>query len=134
MLPLVTFPDVELVTTAYLRTALAARPEACATGVKVGTRTPNPRPARLITIRRDGGPRLDVAREAARIGVNVWAATEQDVSDLANLVRALLWSAPNGAPICKVTELTGPTPVVDASATPLRYMTFELLCRGSDLT
>lgn len=130
-LPLVIFPDVELTVTTYLRAALLARGEAYTTGVKVGVNVPNPRPVRLVTIRRDGGPRLDVARESARVGVNVWAATDQDCADLARLVRALLWSAPNGAPICKVTELSGPSPIPDDA--PRLYLTFEFIVRGADL-
>lgn len=132
MLPLVTFPDVTLWATGWLKTALAARAEPYASGVFVGQSVPNPRETRMVTVRRDGGPRLDVVREAARIGVNVWAATELDVSDLARLVRALLWSAPDGAPVCKVTELSGPSPIPDVA--PRRYMSFELIVKGSDLT
>ena len=127
----VIFPDVELWACGWLRTALDARTEPYADGVKVGTTVPNPRPARLVTIRRDGGPRLDTVRESARIGVNVWAGTEQDASDLAALVRALLWSAPDGAPVCRVVELSGPSPVADDQ--PRRYMTFELIVKGADL-
>jgi hypothetical protein len=132
MLPLVMFPDVELTVTSYLRGALAARSEAYVTGVKVDNRVPNPRPARLVTVRRDGGPRLDAVRESARIGVNVWAGSEQDVTDLTRLVRALLWSAPTGAPVCRVNELSGPSPIPDDQ--PRRYMTFELIIRGANLT
>jgi len=131
MLPLVAFPDVELILTGFLRTALNARTEPYVTGVKVDHVTPNPRPVRLVTVRRDGGPRLDVAREAARVGVNVWAATEQDVSDLARLVRALIWAVPDGSPICKVTELSGPSPIADVA--PRRYLTYELVVKGTDL-
>lgn len=127
-LPVVIFPDTELLVTTFLRAALTTRAEPYAAGVKVGVTVPNPRPVRFVQIRRDGGPRLDVVREAARIGVNVWAATEQDASDLARLARALLWSAPDGSPICKVIELMGPSPVADDS--PRRYMTFELTIRG----
>jgi len=132
MFPLVTFPDVELFLTGWLRTALAARTELFKVGVVVASAVPTNRPARLVTIRRDGGPRIDVARESARIGVNVYAATEQDAAALAGLVRALLWACPDGAPICRAVELSGPSPVADV--VPRRYMTFELVVRGADLT
>lgn len=131
-LPLVAFDDVELLLTTYLRTALNARTEPYVIGVKISNKTPNPLPTRLVTIRRDGGPRLDVAREAARVGVNVWAATEQDVSDLARLVRALIWACPTGSPICKVTELSGPSPIADVA--PKRYLTYELVVKGTSIT
>lgn len=130
-LPLVGFDDVELILTGKLRTALGARGEPFVAGVKVDHLVPSPRPVRLVQIRRDGGPRLDVVRESARIGVNVWAATEQDVTDLARIVRALLWACPDGQPICRVSELSGPSPIPDT--TPRRYMTFELIIKGADL-
>lgn len=130
-LPLVVFADVELLLTGWLRTALAARTEPFKAGVVVANAVPTNRPARLVTIRRDGGPRLDVARESARVGVNVYAATEQDVSNLAGLVRALLWACPDGAPICRAVELSGPSPIPDV--VPRRYQTFEFIVRGADL-
>lgn len=129
---LVIFDDVEMLVTTYVRAALALRVEPYTTGVKVGVTVPNPRPTRLVTVRRDGGPRLDVVRESARIGVNVWAGTEQDASDLARLVRALLWAMPDGKPVTKVTELSGPSPVAEDSGAR-RYLTFELLVKGSEL-
>lgn len=131
MLPVVVFPDVELWATGYLRSALASRPEPYAASVFVGTTVPSTRRDRMVTVRRDGGPRLDVAREAARLGVNVWGSTEQEASDLARLVRALLWAAPDGDPVCKVTELSGPSPIADESGQPRRYATFELIVRGA---
>lgn len=127
----VIFPDVELWATGYLRAALAARTEPYAAAVYVGTAVPSTRRDRMVTVRRDGGPRLDVIREAARLGVNVWGKTEQEVSDLARLVRALLWAAPDGKPVTKVTELSGPSPIPDVQ--PRRFLTFELVVRGSTL-
>ena len=130
-LPVVIFPDVDLWATGYLRSALAARAEPYAAGVKVAVTVPATRPARLVVVRRDGGPRLDVARETARLGVRVWAGTEQDATDLARLVAALLWAAPDGNPVLKVTQTSGPSPVPDSSGQPLRYLTFEVTTRGA---
>lgn len=127
-LPVVLFTDIELATTTYLRAALASRAEPVTVGVKVGTTVPNPRPVRLVTVRRDGGPRINPAREVARIGVNVWAGTEQEASDLAGLVRGLLGAMPGTTPVTKVTELSGPSPIPEDSGAR-RYMTYELLAR-----
>lgn len=127
----VVFPDVELWATTWLRAALTGRAEPYTQGVLVGVVLPTTRRPRMVMVRRDGGPRLDVAREAARLGVNVWGATEQEASDLARLVAALLWAAPDGNPVCKATQLAGPSPVADSQ--PRRYMTFELVVRGADL-
>lgn len=128
--PLV-FPDVELWATSWLRTALAGRTEAYAADVLVGVTLPSTRRPRMVMFRRDGGARLDVAREAPRLGINVWGSTEQEASDLARLVAALLWAAPDGEPVCKATQLSGPSPVADEQ--PRRYMTFELVVRGAPL-
>lgn len=130
-LPLVAFPDVELWAAGYLRTALAARAEPYAAGVFVSNAVPSTRRDRMVIVRRDGGPRLDAVREVARLGVNVWGSTEQEVTDLTRLVRALLWAAPDGKPVCKAVENSGPSSIPDAQ--PRRFMTFELTVRGSDL-
>lgn len=132
-IPAVIFPDVELWATGYLRTALAGRTEAYATGVYLSNTVPSPRRDRMVIVRRDGGPRLDVTREAARLAVRVWAKTEQDATDLARLVAALLWAAPTGEPVVRVTQPTGSTPVADDSGQPLRFMSFEITVRGSNL-
>lgn len=130
-LPLVAFPDVELWAAGYLRTALAARTEPYAAGVFVSNAVPSTRRDRMVIVRRDGGPRLDAVREVARLGVNVWGSTEQEVTNLTRLVRALLWAAPDGKPVCKAVENSGPSSIPDAQ--PRRFMTFELTVRGSDL-
>lgn len=135
----VLFDDVELLVTGNLRTALAARSEPYTDGVYVSISSPaDPStggpdtPARMVTVRRDGGPRLDVVRDQARIAVNVWAATEQDCNDLARMVAALVWAMPDGDPVLRVDQTSGPQTVPDDR--PHKYMTFDLLIRGTDLT
>jgi hypothetical protein len=132
--PAVIFPDVELVTLTYLRRVLTARPEACAQGVYFGTAVPSTRRDRMVTVRRDGGPRLDLTRETARLGVNVWGHTDQEAGDLARLVCALMPALADGLPVLAVTRPTGPSPVADDSGQPLRYLVFELTVRGAPLT
>jgi hypothetical protein len=135
-LEVVLFDDVELWATGALRTALAARAETYTDDVYVSntsatdpsTGQPETR-ARMVTIRRDGGPRLDVAREAARVGVNVWAETEQDCNDLARMVAALLWSLPDGDNCVRVDITSGPSVVPDDR--PHRYLTADLIMRGT---
>ena len=126
------FSDVELWATGYLRAALALRAEAYATGVTVGTTVPTTIPARLVTVRRDGGPKVNMRQEVARLGVNVWAATEQDVTDLTRLVRALFSAAVGNGSVRKVSELSGPSPIADTK--PRRYFVVELTIAGSTLT
>lgn len=129
----VIFPDAELWATGTIRDALAGRTETYAQNVYVSNAVPTTRRDRMVICRRDGGPRLDVAREAARLGVRVWAMTEQDATDLARLVSALFGAAADGNPVLKVTQPSGPTPVADSSGQPLRYLTFELTVRGANL-
>lgn len=120
------FPDVELTLTGYLRAALAANgyPGIFVSNAR-GTQ------ATAVWVRRDGGPVLDQIRESARVGINVFAPTEQAVTNLARTVSALMRAAADGSPIVRVTQPTGPTPIADAS--PRRYMTFEVVVRGTDI-
>lgn len=129
----VIFPDIELWATGYLRSELAARPETYADDVFVSNAVPANRRARMVIVRRDGGPRLTVATEAARLGVRVWSPTEQNASDLARLVRALLWASPDGNPVVSARDFAGPTAVADESGVPMRYFTLELIVRGTPL-
>lgn len=132
--PRIIFPDVEMAVCALLRGALGTRTEAYAQDVYIGTTVPNPRLPRMITIRHDGGSRLDGSLELAQLGINVWANVETDVNDLARLTRALLWAAPNGKPITRVDDISGPVAVPDESGQFLRYLTVEATLRGEPLT
>lgn len=120
------FPDVELWATGYLRTALAAHGYP---GMYVGNTRGTTTPA--VWVRRDGGPAGQVL-ETPLLGLNVFHTTEQKVGDLARTVSALLRAAPDGAPVTRVVQTSGPSPIADASG-PRRFMTFELTTRGADL-
>lgn len=74
-------PDVEAVVITGLSPGL---PDA-----KVSTKVPNPRPAKLVRVRRRGGPRADVVLETALILIECWATAETDASDLAVLTAGL---------------------------------------------
>lgn len=110
------WPDVEALATTYLRASLAARPEAYADAVTVHRNLPSPRPMRAVTVRDDGGPVLGDVRAVARLGINVWAATDEDATDLANLVVALLLAWPDGMPVL-TADPTRPYNVPDESGT-----------------
>lgn len=130
MRPVVVFPDVEAWAVGYLQAALATRPEVYAADVHVSTSVPKPRRDRMVVIRRDGGPRLDVVREAARLAVRVWAMTEKDAAGLTQLVRALLAASPGDGPARRYTEVAGPVSIADESGQPLRFFTAELIIRA----
>lgn len=125
----VIFPDVELWAAGYLRAALATHGYP---GIKVSNRYGGE--AVAVWVRRDGGPVLDQVRESARLGINVFhsGATDQDVSDLARTVSALMRAAADGDPVVRVAQQLGPSPVPDTY--PRRYMTFDVTVRGSNLT
>ncbi len=126
------FPDVEATLVTFLRAALTARAEPYAADVHVSNALPNPRPARAVIVRRDGGRRLDNIREAARVGVNVWAATEKDANDLSRMVSALLHSqAP--VPVMHVDTISALSPLSDESGQPRRFGTFEVILTSSPL-
>lgn len=131
----VVFDDIDLATVDYLRDSIAeyAGDLTHAVDVHVSVKVPNPRTDRMVIVRRDGGRQVDAVRETARIGVQVWASTEKECADLANLVRALLMAMADGAPVCRVSETLAPSPVDDKSGQPMRYGTFTLTARGSDL-
>ena len=129
LLPLtpIVFPDVELLICTYLRAQL---PLYGFSSVYVsnarGTQTP------AVWVRRDGGGAMDQVRAQPRVGINCYASKEQAVTDLSRTVSALLVAMPNGKPVAKVDEVTGPSPVADPSG-PRRYSVFELILRGVEL-
>lgn len=127
------FPDAELVVVQALSTALATRTEPYAAGAVVSNKVPNPRSQRMVIIRRDGGRAVDL-HDDARITVRVWAPTDQEAADLSRLVGALLWAAPTGSPIVRVTQESGASPVPDESDQALRLMVFTVRTRGGVLT
>lgn len=130
--PNIIFPDVELVVVEYLRTTLEARPEPFAEAT-VDIRVPATMPERLVQVRRDGGVRLDNIREAARVTVNIFAETEADAADLTRLCRALLWAAPNGSPVVRVNDGSGPVAIPDESGRKRRFFTVEVIVRGEEI-
>lgn len=127
------FPDAELVACQVLRDRLAERPEPYAADPFVGHKVPAQRRDRMVIVRRDGGARIDHARETARFGINVWATSDQEAGDLARLVRALLWAAPTGDPFVRIDDLAGPMPIADDTGQPRVYFTCEAVLRSSPL-
>lgn len=124
----IVFPDVERVVTTYLRATL---PDYGYPDVYVSNQ--RGAQATAVWVRRDGGGGLDQIREAPRLGVNVYAPTEKKCNDLAAVVSALIRSSPNGAPIVRATQNSGPSGIPEANGTRV-FMTFEVIVRGADLT
>lgn len=127
------WPDVKAWAIGYLTTALAARPEPVATGVHVSGSVPEAMPPRLVTVRDDGGPRGDVT-QTARLGVNVWAATEADCSGLSRLVASILGASAGSGQVVACEITTGPYEIPEESGIPHRYLTADVVVTGTSLT
>lgn len=116
--------DADLWWIVYLRGALVGRTEPYAQGVKFDRKVPNPRPDRLVVVRRDGGNVRGVF-DRPRVALDVWAKTEQDATDLARLVVALALEAPGADGCTRVQHLSGPNSVADPSGQPRRLALIE---------
>lgn len=125
-LPTITFPDVVMLACTRVRAGLSLS----WLEVTVGRTVPNPRPALMVQVVRDGGPQSGPAAEEARLRVNVWAPLPETVEALALAVSAVLRAWPDGTPVCRVTQNSGPSPVPDATG-ERRLMYFDVLVRGA---
>lgn len=135
-MPAVIFPDVEKVLVAAIKAELLTRAEPYAQSVRVATIKPaadvKPYPSRIVVIRSDGGPKIDWVRKLERIGITVWADTYSDASDLARLIEALSVTL-TGDKIKLSRVVLSPTRVNEAGPQEARYMTLELIVKGSNL-
>lgn len=59
---------------------------------EVHVRIPDPRPERLVVVRREGGHRLDRLCDRAGVGILVWAPTEAECQELADEVADLMYA------------------------------------------
>lgn len=127
-------PDVELIMTRIIRDFLDDRVEDYAQDVDVDRRTPNPIIRRLVTVRSDGGPRIDLTRWQVRAGFNVYADTDQNAADLARLVSAGVWAAAEeGIPLRKVIRPTTPVRIPEPDDHPHLYWSAELIIRAEEV-
>jgi hypothetical protein len=125
------FPDAERLAIAVLTTALGNRSEEYAQDVYLDVTEPQTRRRRQVVVRRDGGRRLDLVREAPRLTFRVWGRDDTETGDLARLVAALLGAAADGStPLLRVTT-SGPYRV---PGTDYRLLTAEFTVKGSPLS
>ena len=126
----VLLPDVEAAIITALRARLDARPEYSAGEVWIGNVLPSPVPAYAILVRNDGGSFLGDVRATVRVGVNVFAPTLEDASDLANLTAALLQATEGDGPIRKVRVTLTPYRMNDETGHPRMYLITEITFRS----
>lgn len=124
--------DADLWWIVYLRGALVDRTEPYAQNVKFDRKVPNPRPSRLVVVRRDGG-NVSGVFDRPRVALDVWADSEQNATDLASLIVALALDAPGSAGCVRVSHLSGPNSVADPSGQPRRLALIEATHRVSVL-
>ena len=134
---MVIFPDVEKILVAALKASLLTRDEAYAQNVHVSTKKPapdfSPYPSKIVTIRSDGGPLKTDVTKLERVGINVYANAYDVASDLSKLVEALMRSL-TGDYIKLVEIILSPVRVDEMSEEEVRYMTLELVVKGSNLS
>lgn len=125
------FPDVEKALVAFLKPLLS--------GVTVATVKPaagtSPYPGKVVTVRADGGSQLERGiTRSELVGVNVYATSYADASDLARLVEAHVRNAAGVGGIKRVETELSPTRVVDPStdSSHQRYMTFSVVTKATD--
>lgn len=95
-----------------LRSGLTASLEGYASGVTVQPKLPATKAARMVTVRDDSGPD-DGVQSRRRYGFNVWATSAIEAEKLALLCMAILRNAPDGKPITRVDQLSGPYEIDD---------------------
>lgn len=123
------FPDVNALLIAYL--------DPLVTPVDVVSRVPDPRPARLVQVRRVGGAALAPVRDTARLDVWCWDTSDARAMQLALAVRGHIWKLSGTAllgPVCyRVQEFLAPRldddPVTNS---PRVWATYSLDVRAND--
>lgn len=125
------FPDATALLIAYL-TPIAAP-------VPVVSRAPDPRPTRLVQVRRVGGAAAPPVRDSARLDVVCWGLDDAAAMGLALTVRTAVWalsgtSLLGGVPCYRVQEFLAPRldddPVTNS---PRAWATYALDLRANDV-
>jgi hypothetical protein len=129
MKTLTVFDDAQAAGASVLRTALAARVEAFAQDVTVGTKVPADRSPELdrlpyVMVRKDGDlPHPSMANARVTLRVTIWHKDDDQAHDLAMLCQGLLL-VHSGTVIRGVRPGTGPIAAVDdVSDNPLSTFT-----------
>ena len=90
-IPVVVFPDADLVVVGALRDFLGTRSEDFTQNVTVGTQIPSAQtPARFIRVRRHGGGPIAPVIDQARLDILIWHDSPFTRMQLAQLVRGFL--------------------------------------------
>lgn len=115
----VVHPDTVQTVIDYLDAALPA-------DVVVRKDVPNPRPARLVTVKRTGGPQATRVSDLPQLTIDCRDVEDGAAWDLAAQVRALVGAMATGANrsgviVYRVNEFGGPVDLPDPDDTRPRY-------------
>ena len=131
------FPDIEPILLTGISNGLEAHSESVANNVFVSVKKPDPGntpyPEKIVTVRSDGGApaHRDLVRRE-RIGVNVYAKTYKDASDLARIVDSILRSF-SGSGVKLVQSVMSPVAVANNGSEEQRYATYEVVVTATDV-
>lgn len=103
----------------------------------VSQSVPNPRPAEFLTVRRIGGPRMNMVADHPMVTVEAWAAgptaAKTLIAQARGIIHAMRATVVDGVPIYRVTEISGPINLPDPESNQSRYtQTFQVMMRGAD--
>jgi hypothetical protein len=131
------FPDIEPLLVTLIKNGLTASANPVTSSVTVATKKPaasvNPYPARIVTVRADGGPPVERdLTKAELVGVNVFCNTYSDASTLSLLVDSIIRDGAGGA-IKLVESQLSPVRIDNEGPQEQRYMTFRLVVKATDI-
>ena len=102
------------------------RLEAALGGVAVRTSVPDPRPAELVVVRREGGRRQDALVDAPGIGVDVWARTEARACEIAHAAADAMEALPFADGFASVSEEVVASQYDRLARSPHWYLSYTL--------
>lgn len=100
--------------------------------IPVRVSVPNPRPATLVVVVREGGHRLNRLQDRAGLAVYTWAETEADASALADRISGLLFKLPFSAGYDLVEEESLKSDPDPDTGTPRWYGSYTLTTHHYD--
>jgi hypothetical protein len=139
MIPQVIFPNLESELIRCLKILLQRIDSPISSGVFVSVRKAGgditPQPAKQITIRSDGGFIENRVIKNENFGINIWADTFQEASQLATYIEALLPLIPSVSNSVKSVSISlSATRINEPGQAEQRYITGTALIKGSNLT
>lgn len=128
--PLSIFPDTLAAMKVYLDAQLALRAEPYTDDVLVTWDMPATRPDRVVLLRTDGGLTRGVTHASERMGLQIWAESNEIANDLGNMIHAMLRACVNDGPfrgpnyLSRVQQVTDPA---GSKSHVLRYIATEMI-------